>query len=42
MGSVFVAKATKLFDFHTVRMIFFLLGGVVIALLAVVASQGYF
>jgi len=41
MGSVFVAETTKLFDLHTIRMILFFFGSVVVALLTVIASQGY-
>ena len=42
MGGMFVAKAAEFLGFHPVRMVLFFLGGVVIALLAVGASKGYF
>jgi len=39
MGGVLVAKAAILFGFHTVWMVLFFLGGIVVALLAVLTSQ---
>jgi len=40
--SVFVTETAELFYFHTIRVVLFLFSGVVIALLAHIASQSDF
>jgi len=42
MRCVFVAKTAKLFNFHAVWMVLFFLGGIVVALFAILTCQGYF
>jgi len=42
VGSVLVAETAVFFCLHTVRMVFLLFCGVVIALLAILASKGDF
>jgi hypothetical protein len=41
VGGVLIAKTAKLFYFHAVGVILFFFGGVVVALLAIYAGQGY-
>jgi hypothetical protein len=42
VNGVFIAKAAEFFYFHTVGMVLFFLGGIVVTLLAIHAGQGDF